>query len=530
MGDWRPSQRLILASLSDGKPRSSRWIIKQTGLSGPAVWNALKRCWQGGLLLRTKESIYESKRVFKGRAGVGRVMRPYHLYVLRPEGVDSLRLDGHEFVKYHRKYLDVRGGGKRSKAQAILDFLKKNRDRAWFSKEIAGSLKDVGVKISDVMANVRRFEKKGRVYVRGYKSEDRQTPFREGYLITWIDSDKPREQALEEAIERTNRALAERSSTSPLIERVYRVRDVIFEHSKLRRIVSFSYIQNKLGCTDYEVEHAVSRALQLYPDLKEIKLFKAYRYYFHTSITREDLNAAIAMKKNYIRIAKGRANRIGHNWEAIVEWFIDRFTTGAHFWSQEHRTKKMDPRRITLHLLKRVGGRRTAAEVDRVWEVTPGVFVPPTTYVLSCKWGLVKKAHVDDFLEVLRWSKEFGVNTPDGRKVKQGVTGVFAGSAFNPKESVQLKDGSKISLSSYTARMNLQLLKAADFNSKLRERGCPSRVTVQKICKIAKDENEVREVLDAIWDNSGRSEEILKNVQAKNKKIYEFEKMLEETR
>lgn len=62
-----------------------------------------------------------------------------------------------------------------------------------------------------------------------------------------------------------------------------------------------------------------------------------------------------------------------------------------------------------------------------MWEVTPGVFAPPITYVLSCKWGLVNKEHVDDFLEVLRWSKEFGVDTPDGRRIKQGVYGVFAG-------------------------------------------------------------------------------------------------------
>jgi len=65
-----------------------------------------------------------------------------------------------------------------------------------------------------------------------------------------------------------------------------------------------------------------------------------------------------------------------------------------------------------LHLIKSVGGRRRAAEVDRVWEVPPSIFAPPITYVLSCKWGVVTKHHIDDFLEVLRWSKEFGVDTP----------------------------------------------------------------------------------------------------------------------
>jgi len=530
----RPSlvKNVILALLADGKPRSYRDIIRGGGLREVSVRDGLYRYWRQSLILRTKKPIYRSERVFKGRGGFSRSTRPYHLYVLRPEGRDKVFLNGYEFVAFDRKYMDARGGGKKkdSKAQKIFDFLKENREKAWFSKKIAETLKDEGVRVCDVMSNVRRFEKKGMVYVRGYESEDRQTPFREGYLITWMDrdSDKPREQAIEEAIQRTNRALEDRSSSSPIVERIHRTRDIIIEHSKLRRLVSFPYLQNKLGCTEYEAENAIKRTLQLYPDLKYAMLFNAYRYYFHASLAEEDLKAAIEMKKNYIRIAKGRANRIGHNWEAAAEWFIDMFTTGAHFLTQDHRNKGMDPRRITLHLIRGVGGRRNAAEVDRVWEVTPGVFAPPITYVLSCKWGLVNREHMDDFLEVLRWSKEFGVDTPDGRQIKQGVYGVFAGGAFNPRENVQLKDGRAISLASYAARMNMQLLKATDFNSKLRERGCPSIVTVQKICKIVKDEGEVREVLDAIWDNSWRSKEILEKVLEKNTQIYKFEKMLEE--
>jgi hypothetical protein len=123
-------------------------------------------------------------------------------------------------------------------------------------------------------------------------------------------------------------------------------------------------------------------------------------------MSQEDLQAAIKMKENYIRIVKGRDNRIGHNWEAIPEWFIDKFTTGARFWTQKHRTEGIDPRRITIHLIKPVGGRRNNAEVDRVWEVTPGIFANPITYVLECKWGLIQKRSLDDFFEILRWSKE----------------------------------------------------------------------------------------------------------------------------
>jgi hypothetical protein len=76
--------------------------------------------------------------------------------------------------------------------------------------------------------------------------------------------------------------------------------------------------------------------------------------------------------------------------------------------------------------------------------------------------------------------------------------------------------------------MNIQLLKAADFNKKLREKDCPKDVTVQKICKIARDEKEVRVILDAIWREPLKAKEIIVETLEKNKEIYGFEKMLEE--
>lgn len=79
------------------------------------------------------------------------------------------------------------------------------------------------------------------------------------------------------------------------------------------------------------------------------------------------------------------------------------------------------------------------------------------------------------------------------------MVGVFAGSTFDPKESVVFRDGSKISLPEYAGRMSIQLLKAADLNAKLRERGCANNITVQRICKAAK-----------------------------NEELYEFERMLDE--
>jgi hypothetical protein len=108
-------------------------------------------------------------------------------------------------------------------------------------------------------------------------------------------------------------------------------------------------------------------------------------------------------------------------------------------------------------------------------------------FALKCKWGLVHKREVDDFLNVLRWSKYFGVDTPEGRQLKQGVTGVFAGSAFKQDENV-LVNGQPISLAACANRLNITLLKAADFNEKLHEHGCKRDLTIQKICNAARDE------------------------------------------
>jgi hypothetical protein len=475
------------------------------------------------VILRSEQPIRETNRALKGRAGIRTNLRSYHLYIRNPkQNRDDKEIGNTRFVFYRESTIH---GSSRSKARMVLEYLKENSEKAFFSKEIADTLKESGVRISDVMSNARRYERQGRVYVRGYRAHDRQTPFKEGYLLTWIDPNLPREDAITQAVQRTDRALEGRAATSPTIERVYRIRDMIFAATKTRDILAQSYLAHELGCSDHELETSTRRTLQLYPELKELKLFNNYRYFYHASMPPEDLKAAIAMKENYIRIEKGRDNRVGHNWEAAVEWFVDKFTTGASFRDQPHRTAGMDARRITLHLIRSVGGRRLNAEVDRVWTVTPGLFSPPTTYVLECKWGLVRKRDVDDFLNVLRWSKDYGVDTPDGRQLKQGVTGVFAGTAFKPDENV-LVNGQPISLTTYANRLNISLLKAADFNEKLHEQGCKRDLSIQKICSAARDENEVRELLERIWQHPTQAANILAEVLGKNEELYRFERML----
>jgi len=444
--------------------------------------------------------------------------------MLKQKDVDSLAVNGLEFVSY---IANSSYDNRRNKASLILQFLREGAKEAYFATDIVKALAHLGVRPSDVMSNVRRWEKKGWVLVRGYRLDERQTPFKEGYLVTWIDPIKPRQEAIREAVERTGVALVEKESTNPTIQRVHRIRDLILESSRLRELLGFVYVCESLGCSKYEAEVAVNRALQLYPDLKEVRLFDAFRYFYHKSLAEEELKAAITMKENYVRATKGKANRIGHNWEAVAEWFVDRFTTGARFWTQNHRTNGMDSRRITIHLVKSVRGRIRNAEVDRVWEVTPSVFSPSITYVLSCKWGLVSKRDVDDFFDILRWSKEFGASTSDDREIKQGIVGVFAGSAFNPNEKIRLRDDFIINLASYTAQMNIQLLKAADFNSKLHQKGCPTTLSVQKVCKVAKDEQQVREILDKLWKEPKSGEQVLETLIGKNREVYEFEQLLE---
>jgi hypothetical protein len=521
LSDLGDSQTKILKVLSDGKPKTFKVIHTQSKLTRKAAEGALRRLWKRGLILRTKKPSYEAITTFKGRSGNRKNTRGYHQYLRSSK--TSITLQGIKFVNYESLKTNIRV----NKAEKIREYIQTSSDKAFYTIDVKDSLSEFDVKQPDVMNTVRRAEKKGLIYVRGYRTHDRPTPFTEGYIVTWLNQELTREQAIEEAIQRTDKTLKNKASTSPIVERIQNIRDIIIEHSKLRDLVSFTYLHNSLGCSQYEAGTAVKRTLQLYADLREVKIFNNFRYYAHSSLDEKDLGAVIQLKENYIRKTKGRANRVGHNWEAIVGFFIDTMTRGARFWTQNHRTPGMDPRRITIHLIKSVGGRRANAEVDRVWEVTPGPLLQSTTYVLECKSGLVRKHDVTDFFEVLRWSKEFGVDTPDGREVKQGVVGVFASNAFNPRENVRLKDGSTISLASYAARLNTQLLKASDLNQKLREKGGSVKVTVQKIMRIARNESEVREILTEIWTHPENAEEILITAQKNNQEIYDFEKMLE---
>ncbi|GEM_PF-481976 len=593
--------RAVLTALADGNPKSARDIIKATGIDEKTISHLLSNLWRKHLILRTDKPLFEYSRQFKGRAGFSSNTKMFHLYIIndkisnsqkeqgeeqRQDTTGSIVIDGHRFVQFSPEYSDKRGNrGNKSKAQLVLSYLREHSDRAFYSTEIFTALKDKGVTMPDIMTTARRYERKGLLYVRGYQTHDSQSPFQEGYLIIWIRheaDDNLHEQqddlaALKQAVLRTNEALKDKASTNPLVQRVMAIRNLVVSETELGRVTNVNQIKDMLRtATDNEAESAITRDIQLYPSIREVRLFDAYRYYYHESINQEILAASLEMAKNYIRISKGKANRIGHNWEACVEWFIDRFTVGAEFRMQNHRQNKrtsdvyngtggngrntsnnlggrMDPRRITLHLIRSVGDRRQSAEVDRVWTVTPSVFAKPVTYVLECKWGIVSKRDLDDFFNVLKWSTDFGADTPEGRQVKNGIVGVFAGGAFeevNVKvngngngdrnrgdNTINRKDASHsstnnnsnfnanttITLAQYAERLNVQLLRASHFNEKLRDRGVPKDATVQKMCKTARDERDVRRILDAIWDKPEGAKDILAEAIKANDAVFRFE-------
>ena len=153
------------------------------------------------------------------------------------------------------------------------------------------------------------------------------------------------------------------------------------------------------------------------------------------------------------------------------------------------------------------------------------MFSLTVTYVLECKYSVVTRKTLDDFIEVLKWSTDFGVDTENGRELKKGVIPVFGAGAYNPKGKVVV-NGQKITLALYASRMNIRLLRPADFNSKLREHGVDKKATAQKICRVCRDEKDVRSVLDEVWQNPLKTLEVFVETLSRNKNVFKFEKNL----
>jgi len=94
---WSLTKDLILKEMNDSKLKSHGDMMEATSFSRSVVWSALNRYLKKGLILRTKEPLLESEKIFKGRAGVNRSTRAFHLCILKPQGVEPVRLRGKEF-------------------------------------------------------------------------------------------------------------------------------------------------------------------------------------------------------------------------------------------------------------------------------------------------------------------------------------------------------------------------------------------------------------------------------------------------
>lgn len=81
-------------------------------------------------------------------------------------------------------------------------------------------------------------------------------------------------------------------------------------------------------------------------------------------------------------------------------------------------------------------------------------------------------------------------------------------------------------MQAYASRMDIKLLRPVGFNAKLREHGVDRKVTVQKICRICKDEKDVRTVLNEIWQNASKVHVILDESLNRNQSVFDFEKVL----
>jgi hypothetical protein len=130
-----------------------------------------------------------------GRVGYRYNTRSYYLFLLK-NGSDETKSESTKFLCFAKTRKITRP----NKSQIILNFLRENVDRAFYTSEIARVLKDRGITIRDVAANLRRYERKGRAFFRGYRSAEHETPFAAGYIVTYLEPSKPRSQAIAEAL------------------------------------------------------------------------------------------------------------------------------------------------------------------------------------------------------------------------------------------------------------------------------------------------------------------------------------------
>jgi hypothetical protein len=516
-------QMRVMQLLEDGKPRSVKQIATEIGLEDESVYNAVHLLHGAGALLKgEKAQAPESVNGWQKARG-------QLFWLAASNGEREAFNGGQKFVAYTKRQ------GK-SLYQTIISYVREElRDKAAFTTAVRTSIeKRLGVQMSQsmIMSVVDRYRRE--VYVRGYHSPHRMTPFEQGFAVTWIDPDLHREEALAEAKERTDRLLQGEQTTSPLFQRVHSIFDIVTDVGLKRDIASQIYILSELGCSRHQLELALKKTLELYPAIKRVNIFGdengdyGYPHFYNERVlSQEDLQAAVRAKEQYLMKVKRTDERKGHALEGIVWWSLERFRH-ARFISQKHRTAGMHPYRHTLHLIKPVRRRKKSAEIDGVWESRESGTLcahEKVTSVVEAKFSLVRREDLEDFVEIIKWSKEFGADERHGRIIKNGVVLWLAGAAIDTKATIQV--GSEyLTVAQYAARLGIKFIPTSEINAQLQNHGW-EKASVNAICKVAKDAYEAMQILDEIWKQPETAKEILAKYREQNSSILEQERMLE---
>jgi hypothetical protein len=360
------------------------------------------------------------------------------------------------------------------------------------------------------------------------------TPFEQGFAVTWIDPNLPREQALAQAKERTDKLLQDEQTTSPLFQRVHTIYDIVTDVSLKRDIAGQIYIMSELGCSRHQLELALKKTLEFYASIKRVSIFGdeqgnyGYPHYYNENIlSHDDLEAAVKAKQQYLMKVKSSDERKGHALEGVVWWSLEKFRR-ARFLTQKHRTAGMHPNRHTLHLIKPVRRRKRAAEIDGIWEARESALLcenERVTNVLEVKFNLIRREDVEDFLDVIRFSKELGADDRHGRVVKNGIVLWMAGAAIDSRASI-LVGNEYLTVASYAGRLGIKFIPIAAINRQLQQKGW-EKASVKVICRVAKDAYEAMEMLDQICAHPKKAKDILAKYADQNKSILEQERMLE---
>jgi len=475
---------------------------------------------------KTLNALCKTHRIIRTR------QRPV-LYRIRESDEKVVRFQGKEFFAYERRK------GK-SKNRQILGWVLRNlKDRAMFTVDIRQRLRREGLEVpqSHIMSALKPFDLKT-IYVRGYQTANAQAPFQRGYAITALNPTLTQDEAIEDAIRKTDRLLKDQPTKSPVLDAAQKAYAVVTDLSNRKDIASSLYVMSRLRLTQHQLERALGKTLELYPDIARVSIFGDEQgnfgyphYYNRKAISPEDLQAAVKAKENYWAKVKRSDDRKGHALEGVV-WKMLEKLIGARFITQQHRqtgrSTEMHPYRHTIHLIRPVRGRQKNAELDGVWESrdrTKLGDIEGVRNILETKYTLIHRDDLVDFVDKVKWSKEYGADDKDNQRIiKNGIVLWMVGGTID-KGTIEVGDDT-LSVAAYARRLGINFIKISDFNKKLNDCGW-KKASIKTICKVAKDANEAMQILDEIWRHPQQAKETIAKYAQRNQAILEQERLLD---